>query len=194
MVTIDFETKPIDGNTSVNPPEPVGVAIKIPGKNAKYYAWGHPTKNNSTYDKARAALAAVWDKDLLFHNGKFDISVAIRWMGLPMPEATRIHDTMFLLFLDNPYSENLSLKPNAERLLDMPPEEQDRLADWILAHTPCPSRAQTGAWIWAAPGDLVGKYAIGDVKRTHLLYQMLYDRIVERGMKVINKSPTKAIR
>ena len=183
MVTIDFETYPIDGNTSVSPPKPVGVAIKVPNKKGKYWAWGHPTKNNCTWEQARAALAAVWDKDLLFHNAKFDVSVAIKWMGMTMPKAEKIHDTMYLLFLDNPYSENLSLKPNAERLLDMPPEEQDRLQAWILQNTPCTSVSQTGAWIWAAPGDLVGEYALGDVMRTHLLHEKLWGPIVERGMR-----------
>lgn len=182
VITIDFETHPIDGNTSVNPPKPVGVAIKKGKNKGKYYAWGHPTKNNCTYDQARAALAAVWDEELLFHNGKFDVSVAVAHMGLPFPDWERIHDTMYLLFFNDPYSDNLSLKPNSEKLLGLPPDEQDALTDWIMEHTPCESRKQAGAWIWAAPGDLVGKYAIGDVDRTYGLYTLLWPTVVKNLM------------
>lgn len=182
VITIDFETKPINGNTSVNPPEPVGVAIKKGSNKAKYYAWGHPTKNNCSYDEGRAALAAVWDEDLLFHNAKFDVSVAVRHMGLPFPDWERIHDTMYLLFFNDPYSTNLSLKPNAEKLLNLPPDEQNELHQWIINNCPIHSMKEAGAWIWAAPGDLVGKYAIGDVDRTYGLYKLLWPRIVQNMM------------
>ena len=57
-VTVDFETKKIQGRPAY-PPEPVGVAIKLPGKKSKYYSWGHPTKNNCTKGQAVAALKAA---------------------------------------------------------------------------------------------------------------------------------------
>lgn len=182
MITFDFETKPIDGNTSFNPPEPVGVSIKKGKGKSKYYAWGHPTNNNCTWDQGRAALAAVWDKDILGHNTKFDVSVALKWFDFPMPDWDAIHDTMYLLFLNDPYSDNLSLKPNSARLLNLPPEEQDRLQDWIMTHTPCSSRREAGAWIYAAPGDLVGEYACSDTDRTFGLFQLLAPQIEKNLM------------
>ena len=157
ITTIDFETHPIDGNTSWKPPVPVGVAIKKGKRKGKYLSWGHPTNNNTTYEKAREELAKVWDSEILFHNSKFDVAVAAGHMNLPLPsDPLLVHDTMFSLFLDNPYSDTLSLKPNAERLLHIPPEERDRLTAWIMANTECRTEKQAGAWIWAAPGDLVG--------------------------------------
>lgn len=184
MITIDFETHPIEGNTSVSPPVPVGVAIKCGSQSSKYHAWGHPTNNNTTYEKARAELARAWesDDDLLFHNAKFDVSVAIAHMDLPMPHWERINDTMYLLFFNDPYSTNLSLKPNAEALLDLPPDEQEDLFRWIVNHCPVRTAKETGAWIFAAPGDLVGKYAEGDTDRTYLLYEKLWPSIESRLM------------
>lgn len=177
MITIDFESHPIQGNTSAAPPLPVGVAIKQGNKPGKYYGWGHPTGNNSTYTQARAALAAVWCKPLLFHNAKFDVSLAIQHMGLPMPNWNHINDTVYMLFLSDPYSANLSLKPNAERMLGLPPVERDELAAWVLGNTPCTNPREVGAWIWAAPGSLVGKYCVGDVERTKGLYDLLLPRL-----------------
>jgi len=182
VITIDFETKPIEGNTSVSPPQPVGVAIKKGKNKGKYYGWGHPTNNSCTYDQARAALAEVWDEELLFHNAKFDVSVAVTHMDLLFPDWERIHDTMYLLFFNDPYSNNLSLKPNSEKLLGLPSDEQSELNQWILNHCPVKSVKELGAWIWAAPGDLVGKYAVGDVDRTYGLYKLLWPTTVKNFM------------
>lgn len=191
-ITIDFETKKIEGRPAY-PPTPVGVAIKEWGKKAKYYAWAHPTANNSTKAEAKKALKAVWGhKDgLLFQNGKFDVDVAWAAFDLPPPPPSRCHDTMFLLFLDDPHQKELSLKPAAERLLDLPPEEQDAVGEWLIKNQPVPgvkiSRSRNsehyfGAYISEAPGDLVGEYAIGDVVRTELLFKLLYPKTVERNM------------
>lgn len=189
-VTIDFETFAIEGRPDY-PPKPVGVAIKIHGKAAKYYAWGHPTGNNCTLEQAKSELAKVWDhKDgMLFQNAKFDLDVANVHMGLALPSWDRVHDTMFLLFLDDPHQRELSLKPSAERLLGMPPEEQDAVADWLEKnYTDVKvTRAKGGnnffgKFISQAPGDLVGKYGIGDVVRTEKLFDLLYPRTVKRGM------------
>lgn len=171
MITIDFETEAINGNPGWKPPKPVGVAIKRGSEESKYFAWGHPTGNNCTWEQAKAELAKVWDQPLLFHNSKFDISVAEKYMGLPIPEALNIHDTMFMLFLTDPYSDTLSLKPSAERYLQIPPEERDALAEWILHNVPeCRTLKQAGAFISRAPAELVDPYACGDVDRTHDLF------------------------
>lgn len=191
-VTVDFEALKIQGRPTY-PPVPVGVSIKLPGKKAKYYAWGHPTKNNCDWATAEKALRKVWDcKDgLLFQNAKFDLDVAEVHFGLPIPSWDRIHDTMFLLFLDDPHQSKLALKPAAERLLGWPAEEQDAVKDWLLENQPIPgvkiSASQSsdhyfGAYTAYAPGDLVAKYADGDTDRTAALFDLLYEKTVSRGM------------
>lgn len=192
VITIDFETKGIERRPNY-PPEPVGFAMKWPqDRNAKYYGWGHPTKNNTSYPVALKMLKTAWNSglELLFHNGKFDYDVATTHMECKPLPWQRIHDTMFLLFLDDPHQKNLSLKPSAERILGMKPGERDEVRDWILehkreieakiGHTFKPSEAM--AYICEAPGDLVGRYANGDVERTEKLFKVLYPRIVTAKM------------
>ena len=191
-VVIDFETLGIEARPYY-PPVPVGVSIKYPGKKARYYAFGHPTNNNCQWSEAREAVRQAYEhKDgVLFQNGKFDVDVADVHMGLPVPHWSKIHDTLFLIFLDDPNQTELGLKPAAERLLDMPPDEQDAVADWLLANQPIPgvkiSKSKNsdhyfGKYIAYAPGDLVGKYADGDVIRTEMIFYKLRPSIHERGM------------
>jgi len=192
-VTIDFETKGIDPRPYY-PPAPVGVAIKYPNKPGKYYSWGHTAgKNNSTHQKACEALRKAWNwkHGILFQNGKFDIEVAEKHMGMERKPWQHYHDTMFLLFLDDPHQNTFSLKPAAERLLGLPPEEQDDVKEWLIANQPVEgvriSASQKsehffGRYISEAPAELVGKYAVGDVERTEQLFKLLYPSIVDRGM------------
>lgn len=193
-VTIDFETFGIEGRPKY-PPVPVGVSIKYPGKKPKYYAWGHPTGNNCCYSDAKAELTKAYQhKDgLLFQNGKFDVDVAEVHFDLQVPSWDRIHDTLFLLFLDDPHQIELGLKPSAARLLGWDPEEQDAVGEWLIANQPVPgvkiSKAKSsdhyfGRYIAYAPGDLVGKYANGDVDRTEAIFNLLWKKTVERGMQV----------
>ena len=191
-VTIDFETHGIEGRPDY-PPKPVGVSIKLPGKRPEYYAWGHPTENNCTEAQAKAALKKVWGwKDgLLFQNAKFDLDVAEVHLGLKMPDWRRTHDTLYLIFLDDPNQTTFSLKPSAERLLGMKPEEQDAVGEWLIKNQPVPgvkiSKSQSsphyfGRYIALAPGKLVGKYANGDVVRTDKLFDLLHPKTLKRGM------------
>lgn len=191
-ITIDFETMGIEGRPKY-PPLPVGVSIKKPGKRAKYYAFGHLDGNNCCWSEAKAALEEAYaHKDgVLFQNAKFDIDVAETHFGLPAPEWDKIHDTMFLLFLDDPHQRQLGLKEAAARLLDIPAEEQDAVGEWLIENQPVPgvkiSRARNsehyfGRYIAFAPAKLVGKYADGDVERTELLFNLLWKKIVDRGM------------
>lgn len=191
--TVDFETKGIEGRPAY-PPIPVSVSIKVWGKKPQFYSWGHPTGNNSTKAKAAAALKAVWGGELLFQNGKFDIDVAETYFKLPMPNWERVHDTMFLLFLDDPHQTDIGLKPSAERLLGMPPDERDEVQDWLLMNQPLfeskgikISKSKTGGhyfgrYICLAPGTIVEKYANGDTTRTEKLFDLLWKKTVERGM------------
>lgn len=191
-VTIDFEAFGIEDRPSY-PPIPVGVSIKLPGKKPVYYGWGHPIGNNATWSDGLVALQQVWNHSdgILCQNGKFDFDVAEVHMGLPTPSWERTHDTMFLLFLDDPHQTNLSLKPSAERLLGMPPEEQDAVAEWLIQNQPIPgikislsksSEHYFGRYIAYAPGTIVGKYADGDVIRTEKLFNLLWKKTFDRKM------------
>lgn len=190
---VDFETKKIQGRPAY-PPEPVGVSIKKWGKKPQYYAFGHATKNNCTKAQAIKALKAEWQNPdgLVFQNGKFDVDVAEVHCGLGQPSWALIHDTMFLLFLDDPHQRELSLKPSATRLLGMPPDERDELQEWFLANQPVPgikvSKSKESEFYWAgyldyAPGDIVGRYANGDTVRTEGIFKLLYKKTLDRQMQ-----------
>jgi DNA polymerase-1 len=178
---IDFETEEIVDGSGLAP-VPVGVAIYYPDNdNSRYYAWGHPTENNCTVEDGIRALRSAYQRECLFHNCKFDLEVARQHLGLPYPKA--YHDTMFLLYLDYPISHDLGLKPNAERLLGMPPEERDAVREWLVAKGICRwNDKRWGRFISKAPGGLVGRYAEGDVKRTWLLFDMLHPGVLGREM------------
>lgn len=189
--TIDFETFGIEGRPKY-PPVPVGVSIKKPGKRARYYAWGHLQGNNCTFVEAVEALRDAWsDEHILFQNGKFDVDVGEIHCGLPRRAWDAYHDTLYLLYLDDPHQAQLGLKPSAERLLGMAPDEQDEVADWLILNQPVPGVKITrgrggphyfGKYIAYAPGDLVGKYANGDTERTAKIFDHLYAKTVKRGM------------
>lgn len=187
MNTIDFETEGIVGNPIVNPPKPVGVSIKLEGAPSKYYAWGHPTENNCSYhDAKRAIVDAIYGRDWLAHNSQFECAILNKYFGyVPRPE--HVHDTMFMLFLTDPYAYTFSLKPSAERILGLPPEEQDDLRDWILANVPHTNTKKDSPEFWAAficeaPGNLVGRYARGDTDRTAGLRAVLWPKIESMGL------------
>jgi len=183
-ICIDFETAAIEARPSY-PPEPVGVAILLPGRVPRYYAWGHPEGNNCTKEEATEVLKDIFESwnPLLFHHAKFDLAVANEWLGLPVPSWDRIHDSMFLLFLADPYSLTLALKPAAERLLGLPPDEQDAVRDWLINHSIVKKGAKNfGAFISKAPGNVVAPYAKGDVDRTLKLFKLLMPKIKAEGM------------
>lgn len=181
--TLDFETEAIGLRPDHYPPRPVGVAIDWGDERpAQYYSWGHPTGNNTTWERARSALAALWDSPLLFHNGMaFDIAVAAEYFDLPWPEIW--DDTLILAYLHNPHAQTLSLKPLAKNLLGIPGVERDRLRDWILANVPGVKPSGWGAYIARAPGELVGEYAAMDVTMTRKLAEYLYPQVMEAGME-----------
>lgn len=184
-ITIDFETEAIVGNPIIAPPRPVGVAIWIPGQEPEYLAWGHPTENNCTKTEADEKLHQILKsgQPLLFHNAGFDLSVwSAHMQSLPVYRWDHIHDTMYLLFLADPYAATLSLKPSADRYLGLAASEQEDLYKWIIANVPGATPKNAGAFISKAPGGLVGRYAIGDVVRTRKLFDLLHARITEQGM------------
>ena len=181
ITSLDFETEAIEPRPKY-PPKPVGVAIYEDGGASRYYAWGHPTNNNCTYEAGKAALSAVLsqpDMHFVCHNTSFDAAVLIE-MGLEVPWE-RMHDTMVLAFLVDPFGE-LSLKPLCEQLLSMPPTERDAVKEWLIRHGVCRDAKGWGAYIAKAPGDLVGEYAEGDVVRTVKLFNYLYPIVAASTM------------
>lgn len=200
VICLDFETFPIASRPNY-PPLPVGVAIKWPGHASRYYACGHPTGNNCTPNEALEAISVAWHHPMpkLFHNSKFDVAVACEQLGLPMLPWEKIHDSMFLAFLCDPHERQLGLKPLSAKWLGMPPEERSELDAWIMSHgatllqtypwnkkTPHQSKitkSQCGAWIFATPGDLAGRYAIGDVERTVGMFNEQWPLVVDHGMQ-----------
>jgi DNA polymerase-1 len=68
--------------------------------------------------------------------------------------------------------------------LDIPPDEQIELKDWLFANIKGAKQAKKnwGKYICEAPGELVGKYAKGDTDRTKALYDFLYPSAVEYDM------------
>lgn len=173
IVWLDFETEAIEDGCPLLP-EPVGCAILGGGyPEGHYFSWGHPEGNNCTKEEFGAYLKTIWDKPIGTQNGcTFDIPIAGHHFGLPERDPLLTEDTLFLSYLHDPHARSLSLKDIAEDWLGMPPEEQQDLYDWIMANVPeCRTRKQCGAYIAKAPGDLVGKYAVGDVVRTKAVYE-----------------------
>ncbi len=185
VVVLDFETEAIQSRPRY-PPRPVGFSLKCPGdRKSTYYAWGHPEGNNCDFARAQEVLRGAWTSGLpiLMHNAKFDVEVAQTQMGMPMIDWRLVHDSMYLLFLHDPHAVTLALKPASEKLLGLPPEERDAVRDWLVDQKIVKKNASGwGAFISAAPGGLVGKYADGDVLRTEKLFKLLYKDILDRGM------------
>jgi len=173
LVALDFESEAIEPRPKY-PPKPVGLAVLPDGLPAFYMAWGHPIENNSDYTEALRLLKELLSDEVgnefIFHNAPFDCAIIEEQLGLKVPWE-RVHDTMVLAFLNDPFGE-LSLKPLAEKLLGEPPTEQEAVRDWLVRHGVCRSNDKAwGAHIARAPGNLVGTYAIGDVERTMKLYK-----------------------
>ena len=184
-VVIDFETEGIEKRPEY-PPRPVGFSVKGAGdRKSKYYAWGHPTGNNCSFTDAKRIFANYWKSgDLLFHNAKFDVDVATTHMGVKPLPWNNYHDTIYLAFLNDPHASSFGLKPQAETVLEMPSDERDLLMEWIVANVP-EARQKPSSWgkyICRAPGDMVGKYADGDVLRTDKLFKKLHPKIRAAGM------------
>lgn len=202
-VVLDFETWPIRQRPNY-PPKPVGMAVWVPGDAPFYLSWGHMAGRNNLdpgapgAGHAREILRRMWanpDVEFICHNAKFDMGVAQEAWGLSPLPWHRVHDTMFLAFLADPHAKSGALKSLADEWLGMPPEEQDHVHAWILAHKGelearwsaelgglKVTKKAAGAWIFAAPAELVEPYAIGDVVRTGLLFPRLLDIIDRNGM------------
>lgn len=185
LYALDFETEAIEPRPKF-PPRPVGLSIWRDGeKNGCYTCWGHPTNNNTENSLALRNFISdlLWDtgNEFVFHNAAFDCSIIAEIWQIKIPW-DRVHDTMLMAFLLDPYGQ-LGLKPLAERYLDEPPEEQDAVREWLLRHGKIRSNEKSwGAKIALAPGDLVGEYANGDTGRTLRLFHHFSHILRERGL------------
>ena len=187
VITIDFETEGIEARPKY-PPKPVSLGIKWPDS-SKYelMAWGHEAGgNNCTEKEARGELKRAYDSKypVLAQNFVFDGDVAETHWELKLPAWNRYHELMFLLFLQDPHSPSLALKPCAERYLGIKPEEQDKMYEWIIDNIPEAKRkpSTAGAYISRVPFKIVAPYLKGDLTRTLGLFNMLYPLVVDVGM------------
>ena len=208
---IDLETESIEAHPRPGSPPPAGTAIKFPGKAPLYLAHGHPTGNGAwTLDRKgkvvkakgyddpkRASILMLKDAfkgEILGHNiAKFDLPVIEDHYGLKPPAWDKVHDTLFSLFLRDPHSSSLSLKPAAEHWLGEKPEERDAVYDWLAEHEVIAKprkqkgvlkyQKDAGAFISKAPGDIVALYAIGDLTRTEGLHEMHLPWVIKKKMQ-----------
>jgi DNA polymerase I-like protein with 3'-5' exonuclease and polymerase domains len=151
-------------------------------------SWGHEAGNNNcTRSQAERRLRGVWKsgRPLLFHKADFDLDVAEVAFNLPRPPWHMWFCSMIEAFLYDPNEQKLGLKELAEKHLGMPPEERDAVREWLIKHKIVSRqlKKEWAAYIWKAPGDLVGSYAIGDVVRTRKLHDFFIKWINEVGMQ-----------
>lgn len=192
VILADFETEGIESRPNY-PPKPVSLALKWPdNKEYELMSWGHgdSTKafdNNCTEKFARGRLKAAYDSKyaIVWQNEAFDLDTAETHWELSIPPMEKRHDTMYLLFLDDPHATSLALKESALRLLGIKPEEQDHLKEWILENVPEAKKKPStwGAYICRAPYRIVRPYHKGDLTRMGRIFNLLYPRIVDAGMK-----------
>lgn len=182
-IFLDFETEGIEARPTY-PPKPVGLAVYDPtGQFADgYFAFGHVTGNNSTFDAVKSMMGEMYasNRPLCFHNALFDLDVADIHFGLGIPDASRLHDTLILSFLYDPHVPSLSLKDLVVHWKLDTPEERDELKEWIINNVPEAKRkkSQWGAHICKGPVELVGRYAKADVRLTAKLFEFTASNVL----------------
>jgi DNA polymerase-1 len=184
-VVLDFETEAIDDRPKY-PPKPVGLAVLDPE--------GEWSPTTGMYLTDRDVLVRYLrdlrgsGRDVLFHNGKFDQEVALEHLGIPLWDWNKAHDTLFQLFLADPHQMSLSLKPAAAHWLNLPPDEQDAVRQWLERHGVVRKGDKNwGAHISRAPRGLTGKYAVGDCVRTLGLHNLFIESFDEGMMAAYNR-------
>jgi len=174
---VDFETFAIGPRPGEYPPVPVGVAIRWPNGRSEYLAFGHPAgDNNCTKEEAVRAVRLAYNNEVIFHNAKFDMEVAWQHLGLPFPK--KWHDTLLLAYLQSPDEPTFALKPMAQKMCGMAPDQRDAVRDWIIKNLPGANAKNFGAFIAFCPVPLVGPYAVGDVERTWALFNVLHPPVM----------------
>ena len=180
-IFLDFETEAIGPRPEQYPPKPVGLAIldRTGQFKSTYHSFCHDSNNNTSYESTRNLLIRIWEsgRHICFHNAMFDLAVIIEQFNLDFPDPCRVHDTLVLAFLHDPYAKSLSLKNLCVDWLNVQPEERDELYDWLVAHIPEVAKKPktAGAYIARGPADLVGKYAKADVTLTAMLWDFTHN-------------------
>jgi len=178
-VFLDFESEAIEARPKY-PPQPVGLAVldRTGQFETKYWSFGHDYNNKDSYEDTKRLLIRIWEsgRSVCFHNAMFDMAIITEVFGLPFKYEC-VHDTLVLAFLHDPYVRSLSLKELCKEWLNIQPEERDELFDWLTMHIPEVKRKPktAGAYIARGPADLVGKYAIADVRLTAGLYDFTHE-------------------
>lgn len=187
IAIIDYETDEILPRPHY-PPDPVGVSIIMPGeRKAQYYGWGRIDAPPGHYQTALKTLKALWadqSVEIVCHNAKFDLCVAHERMGLKMLPWHRLHCTMILAFLNDPYSSKLNLKSLAVRYLGAPPNERDEMIDWMKENIPEVRRApsQWFRYMRQVPYEIAARYADGDTYRTKALFDVFMKYVLKMKM------------
>lgn len=180
-IFLDFETEAIGPRPHEYPPKPVGLAVldRTNQFQSGYFSFSHDSNNNTTFEAVKQMLIDMWksDRSVCFHNAMFDLSVIYEKFDLPFIEPERLHDTLVLAFLHDPYARSLSLKELCKEWLNVQPEERDELFDWLTMHIEAVRKKpkSAGAYIARGPADLVGKYAEADVRLTAGLYDFTHE-------------------
>jgi len=180
-IFLDFETEAIGPRPEQYPPKPVGLAVldRTGQFKSDYYSFCHDSGNNTSYEQVKRLLIRIWEsgRHVCFHNAMFDLAVIIEQFHMDFPDPSRVHDTLVLAFLHDPYVRSLSLKELCVEWLNIQPEERDELYDWLVAHIPEVAKKPktAGAYIARGPADLVGKYAKADVTLTAMLWDFTHN-------------------
>ena len=180
-IFLDFETEAIGPRPHEYPPKPVGLAVldRTNQFQSGYFSFAHDSNNNTTFETVHQMLTDMWKsgRSVCFHNAMFDLAVIYEKFNLPFIEPERLHDTLVLAFLHDPYARSLSLKELCKEWLNVQPEERDELFDWLTMHIEAVRKKpkSAGAYIARGPADLVGKYAEADVRLTAGLYDFTHE-------------------
>ena len=180
-IFLDFETEAIGPRPHEYPPKPVGLAVldRTNQFQSGYFSFAHDSNNNTTFEAVHQMLTDMWKsgRSVCFHNAMFDLAVIYEKFDLPFIEPERLHDTLVLAFLHDPYARSLSLKELCKEWLNVQPEERDELFDWLTMHIEAVRKKpkSAGAYIARGPADLVGKYAEADVRLTAGLYDFTHE-------------------
>ena len=175
-IFLDFESEAIGPRPEQYPPKPVGLAVldRTGQFKSGYYSFSHDSNNNTDFNTVRELLKSIWasSRHICFHNAMFDMSIIYEKFDLPFIHPSRMHDTMVLAFLHDPYVRSLSLKELCKEWLNIQPEERDELFMWLVEHIEAVRKKPktAGAYIARGPADLVGKYANADVRLTSALF------------------------
>jgi DNA polymerase-1 len=178
---VDLETEAIGPRPDQYPPKIVGVGLLYPDGTKEYIAFGHDTNNNGTENEARGAVRDALRGPCIFHNAAFDLECIFKQWDIPYP--VHWECTLIGAFLVYPHSKSLGLKKLAEVHFGDPPSEKDELVEWIVENVPGATRRTAVAYVGRAPGDLVGRYCVGDLTRTRELAQHLWPIIERLGME-----------